>query len=88
MEDHGFWCIQNLTQLKQKPPVLTGLFSANLDDRIRKHNCLSKGFSSNGRPWVLMYSEFYPTKEGAMAREKDLTPFSQFLSININLTLF
>ena len=47
-------------------------FSANLPDRILKHNRSRKGFTSTGKPWLLIYSEVFLTKKEAMAREKQL----------------
>ena len=47
-------------------------YSADVEDRFRKHNRKSKGFSSLGKPWILAYSESFETKKEAMAREKQL----------------
>ena len=47
-------------------------FSANLPDRILKHNRSNKGFTSTGKPWLLIYSEIFSTKREAMVREKQL----------------
>jgi len=44
-------------------------FTSNIQDRLRKHNNHSKGFSYSGKPWVLVYSELFDTKKEAMARE-------------------
>ncbi len=43
-----------------------------LQDRLNKHNHSQKGFTSMGKPWILVYSEAYDSKEEAMAREKQL----------------
>jgi putative endonuclease len=47
-------------------------FSSNVQERLRKHNRNSKGFSSSGRPWIMVYSEVFDNKKDAMAREKQL----------------
>jgi putative endonuclease len=47
-------------------------YSANLNDRILKHNRSNKGFSSTGQPWALIYSETFEDKKSAMTREKQL----------------
>jgi putative endonuclease len=44
--------------------------TANLADRIYKHNTIHKGFTAAGKPWKLVYSELYPSKAEAMARER------------------
>jgi len=46
--------------------------SADVEDRLRKHNRRSKGFSSLGKPWILLYTECFDIKKEAMAREKQL----------------
>jgi putative endonuclease len=45
-------------------------FSADVNDRLLKHNRSTKGFSSTGKPWVLVYTETFPDKKSAMDREK------------------
>jgi len=45
-------------------------FSADIEDRIAKHNRKSKGFSNLGRPWILVYSEAFDSKKKAMERGK------------------
>ena len=47
-------------------------YSANVNDRLVKHNQKSYGFSNTGKPWRLVYSESYLTKKEAMLREKQL----------------
>ena len=46
--------------------------SADIADRLRRHNSHSKGFTSTGRPWILVYSEEFGEKQEAEAREKQL----------------
>ena len=47
-------------------------YSSNIQERLLKHNRRSKGFSSLGRPWVIVYSEKFNSKKDAMNREKQL----------------
>jgi len=47
-------------------------FTADIKDRLDKHNRKSKGFSNLGRPWQLVYSKCFDTKHDAMSREKQL----------------
>jgi putative endonuclease len=47
-------------------------FSSDVEDRLRKHNRRSKGFSSLGRPWMLIYTKRFETKKEVMVREKQL----------------
>lgn len=47
-------------------------YSSDVEDRIKKHNSNSKGFTNLGKPWTLIYSEQYDSKMEAMAREKQL----------------
>ena len=47
-------------------------FSSDVNERLLKHNRKSKGFSSLGRPWILLHTEHYIIKKDAMNREKQL----------------
>ena len=47
-------------------------YSADVQDRLLKHNRKSKAFSSSGRPWILVFQESFDTKKEAMAREMQL----------------
>ena len=47
-------------------------YSSDVEDRLRKHNRNSKGFSSLGIPWILLYTECFESKKEALAREKQL----------------
>jgi len=47
--------------------------SANLQARIAAHNHPNnKGWTKRFQPWRLVYSESFPTKTQALAREKQL----------------
>ena len=46
-------------------------FTSNLDGRITAHNHpANKGWTRTYKPWILVHSEVYSTKEEAMDREK------------------
>ena len=48
-------------------------FTSNLEGRLLYHNQFAtKGFTIKFRPWEIIFSETFPTKEGAMKREKHL----------------
>jgi putative endonuclease len=47
-------------------------FTSNLPERLKKHNRHSKGFSSAGRPWIIVYTEVFHKKKDAMNRENQL----------------
>jgi len=48
-------------------------FSSDLNGRLSAHNHpKNKGWTSRYQPWELIYHEEFCTKEGAMAREKQL----------------
>ena len=47
-------------------------YSSDVHERILKHNRRSKGFSSLGRPWIIVYTESFNNKKDAMARERQL----------------
>ena len=46
--------------------------TSNIDARIARHNSSKKGFTSTGKPWVLVYSEKFHDKSSALKREKQL----------------
>jgi putative endonuclease len=47
-------------------------YTSDLPGRPQKHNRNSKGFSSAGRPWILVYREEYTSEKEAMMRENQL----------------
>ena len=48
-------------------------YTSNLDGRVMAHNHPSnKGWTRRYKPWKLIHSEAYSTKEEAMAREKQV----------------
>jgi putative endonuclease len=48
-------------------------YTSNLTNRILSHNSLGKkGYTLKYRPWVVAFTETYPTKSAAMGREQFL----------------
>ncbi len=47
-------------------------YSSDLERRLFEHNHAIKGYTLKFRPWVILFSEKYPDKKSAMAREKQL----------------
>ncbi|MGC4035584.1 MAG: GIY-YIG nuclease family protein [Chitinophagaceae bacterium] len=46
-------------------------FTNDIERRLIEHNVTeAKGFTLKYRPWILIYSESFETKHGAMNREK------------------
>ena len=46
--------------------------TANIRDRLLKHNRSKTGFTSTGKPWILMYHEAFGSRTEAMKRESQL----------------
>ena len=46
--------------------------TSNLTNRLREHNFGNTRYTKLKRPWVLLYSEEYPTRGLAMIRENQL----------------
>jgi putative endonuclease len=48
-------------------------FTSNLIERIKSHNFLAtKGWTIKFRPWIVIYCEYFATKQEAIQREKIL----------------
>ncbi len=48
-------------------------YTSNIEQRLLSHNVLGKkGWTIRFRPWVIVFTEEYSTKEEAMLREKQL----------------
>ena len=45
-------------------------YTSNLEERIKRHQQGRSPYTKNRGPWKLVYSESYPTKTQAAAREK------------------
>ncbi len=51
-------------------------YTSDIDNRMVYHNELSKdGWTLKFRPWKLIYTEQYPTKQEAMKREKQMKSY-------------
>jgi putative endonuclease len=46
--------------------------TSNIEDRLKKHNHIHRGYTAAGQPWILVYSEFFDNKAHALLREKQL----------------
>ncbi len=46
--------------------------TSNLDERLKAHNELGKGWTKSFRPWIIIYTEEYAEKKMALKREKQL----------------
>ncbi|MEQ8908817.1 MAG: GIY-YIG nuclease family protein [Vicingaceae bacterium] len=44
--------------------------TSNLEERIKLHNKGKTKSTKNGIPWILIYSERFPTREQAIKRER------------------
>jgi len=49
-----------------------GYTTESIETRIRKHNTNHAGFTGRSKDWKLVYSEHYPSKELAYAREREV----------------
>ncbi|RFM28884.1 GIY-YIG nuclease family protein [Deminuibacter soli] len=48
-------------------------YTSNLPERLRSHNELGKkGWTIRYRPWLLIHTETFETKQEALSREKEL----------------
>ena len=48
-------------------------YTSDLENRIRSHNELgTNGHTLKFRPWIILFTEVYPTKTEAIIREKQL----------------
>jgi putative endonuclease len=46
--------------------------TGDLADRLKKHNRSRSGYTSMGKPWILVYNESFSNKADALKREKQL----------------
>ena len=58
-------------------------FTADLAERLTRHNQKSKGFTGNVNDWKIVYTEFYETKEEALKREKQLKSWKSRIKIEL-----
>ncbi|NML59237.1 GIY-YIG nuclease family protein [Chryseobacterium cheonjiense] len=45
----------------------------NLQERVRKHLSDHRGFTSNAKDWIVVYSEKYDSKMQAYQREREIS---------------
>jgi len=55
--------------------------TSNLEERIKKHNTNHKGFTGKKHDWVVAYTETYPSKELAYAREREVKKWKSKIRI-------
>jgi putative endonuclease len=56
-------------------------YTANLEERIVRHNQKSKGFTGNVNDWRLVYRELFFSKEEAILREKQMKSWKSKVKI-------
>lgn len=56
-------------------------YTANIQDRLYKHNNKHHGFSNSVNDWILKYSEEYQSKSEAMKREKEIKKWKSRVKI-------
>ena len=52
-----------------------------LSERLRKHNTNHKGFTGKANDWELVYTESFPQKEEAYARERQIKKWKSRIKI-------
>ena len=55
--------------------------ASDLNDRIKKHNTNHKGYTGRANDWTLAYSEEYPDKKSAYARERQVKAWKSRIMI-------
>ena len=45
-------------------------FTSNIQERLKSHNELGKDWTAKYRPWKLIYTKEFETKQGALLYEK------------------
>lgn len=56
-------------------------FTANLEERVIRHNQKSKGFTGNVNDWEIVYTENYTTKGEAHKRELQIKAWKSRIKI-------
>jgi len=56
-------------------------FTSEIEERLRKHNTNHKGFTGKTNDWVVVYTETYPSKELAYAREREVKKWKSKIRI-------
>ncbi len=49
-----------------------GYTSGSVETRLRKHLAVHKGFTGKQDDWQIVYTETFESKQGAMAKEKEM----------------
>ena len=44
----------------------------NISGRLQSHNTSNKGFTSTGKPWIIVFSEEFDDRKSAIKRESQL----------------
>ena len=58
-----------------------GFTAGRVEERIKKHLANHKGFTSTAKDWVVVYSEFFQTKQGAVERERKIKSWKSKIKI-------
>ena len=67
--NYNEYCVYVLYSLKLSKTYVG--FTRSLINRFKSHNHLaSKGWTKQGKPWVVVHVEFYPNKQAAINRER------------------
>jgi len=56
-------------------------YTSDLEERIRRHNQKSKGFTGNVNDWEVVYIEHFETKEQAHKRELQIKSWKSRIKI-------
>ena len=56
-------------------------FTANIEERLRKHNNRHKGFTGKNNDWKVVYSESYDSKSAAIKREREIKNWKSRIKI-------
>ena len=56
-------------------------YTADLEERIKRHNQKSKGFTGSNNDWELVYQEQFLTKEAAVQRERQIKSWKSKVKI-------
>lgn len=56
-------------------------YTANLTERVIRHNQKSKSFTGSTEDWILVYQEKFDTKSNAIQREKQIKSWKSKIKI-------
>jgi len=63
-------------------------YTANLSERIIRHNQKSKGFTGDSNDWNLVYYELFENQSEAIKREKQIKSWKSRIKIQELIVLF